>query len=104
MENKKRVRITIELPNRFVGLLKANITMNLKHFGDKEAMEEREEKELDPIHLVAKLVCMEACGAPESQIWAETPLMWRDEDASPILIHEERRVYLDGKLIGGGAK
>jgi hypothetical protein len=49
------------------------------------------------------LILQEARGAVEDQIHASTPMMWRDADG-PLLIHDERRVYEDGKLIGGDKK
>ncbi len=87
----KRVRVTIELPNAFVGLLKSNcellgITKWLR--GEDEC------PPLDPRGILAMLILAEACGETECRIDAATPPMWRDIN-SPTLIHEERRVYDD---------
>jgi hypothetical protein len=55
---------------------------------------------LDAGSIVAWLVLMEARGQTEMLIHAATPMMWRTAEG-PEMVHEERRVYQDGKLISG---
>ena len=88
----KKVRVTVELPASFVGML--DVSMHMK------AMTEDDISRLDAAGILAWMVLMEAKGATPEQIHAMTPPAWRDEK-SPSMVHEERRVYADGKLIAG---
>jgi hypothetical protein len=88
----KRVRVTVELPASFVGMLDTSMHM--------KAATEDDISKLDAAGILAWMVLMEARGATPEQIHAMTPPAWRDSD-SPEMVHEERRVYGDGKLISG---
>lgn len=79
----KTVRVTLELPSRFVRLLRSQITLSGIHNKD----------EMAPIELVGLLVCSEALGMAETQIAMSVPIQWRDSEYEPLVIHEERRVY-----------
>ncbi len=92
----KKVRITLELPESFIKLLNAKAQLsNWQRLmtGDEPA------PELDAGSIIAWLTLLEARGAPENDIHAATPIMWRDANA-PLVIHDERRVYIDGVLHG----
>ena len=95
----KSVRVTIELPSRFVGML--HNTLSLKGVTKWLAGEDGV-KRLTAEDLVAMLILAEAKGATKEQIAMAVPHEWREAGLEPTLIHEERRVYEDGKLIGGG--
>jgi hypothetical protein len=85
----RAVRITFELPVSFIRLLDAKVQMQGWHntaLGDG--------KEMDPAGILALLALMEARGAPEDQIHASTPLMWRTA-GGPELVHNERRVLFE---------
>ena len=96
----KRVRITLELPSSFLRLLNAKAT--LKGWTRHDPRNDNNEiaPELDAGGILAWLVLMEARGGIEEEIHACTPMMWRT-DGCPELIHDERRVYEDGKQISG---
>jgi hypothetical protein len=94
----KRVRVTVELTNRFIGLLQASCQMK----GLLPRSDETEKQDLDPVGLLAALVLGEARGATELQLSLLVPPKWREDDLEPKLIHEERRVYDGDRLIGGG--
>ena len=88
----KKVRVTVELPSKFVSILNTSLHM--------KAPIEDDICKLDAAGILAWLVLAEARGAPPEQIHAMTPPMWRDSD-SPELVHDERRVYEEGKQISG---
>lgn len=94
----KKVRVTLELPERFIRLLNAKATLSgwTKWLADSD----KTPPELDAGDLVAWLILQEARGAPENDIHMATPMMWRDCN-SPELIHDERRVYDDDQIISG---
>lgn len=98
----KTVRVTLELPNSALALLKAKAELAgwTKWLPDYSGVDTP--PVLDIGSLIAFLVYLEARGAPAEQIHAATPHEWRD-DRCPILIHDERRVYQDGKLVGSGS-
>ena len=99
--NPKTVRVTIELPGSALRLLRAKAELS----GWSRWMPSYDGDEKLPVmdigSVVAWLIYLEARGAPAEQIHAATPPMWRDED-SPVLIHDERKVYQDGELVGSG--
>jgi len=92
----KKVRLTIEVDQQFLRLLRANIEMTKPLrgwlFNDEDA------GDITPPQVLGLLVYMEARGATVAQIAASTPFMWR---SNIDLIHDERRVYQDGKQISG---
>lgn len=94
--NSKRVRITLEVDQQFIRLLKAKIELTAHMRGWLHNNDEA--GELDPSQVLGLLVYMEARGATEAQIAASTPFMWRP---NIDLIHAERRVYENGKQIAG---
>lgn len=96
----KRVRITLELPSSFLKLLNAKATLRGWTNHDPRNDSDKIVPQLDAGSIVAWLVLMEARGGTEELIHASTPMIWRT-DGCPELIHEERRVYEDGKQIGG---
>ena len=98
---KKCVRITLELPNSFVGLLSAKA--GLSRWKDKAMGDAGERSHFDAGDIVAWLVMLEARGVTEEEIHVLTPMMWRDSEG-PVLIHEERRVYQDGVQISPAPK
>ncbi len=95
----KRVRVTIELPSRFVRLLQASCEMK----GLLPRENSTEKQELDAVELLAALVLGEARGATELQLSMLVTPMWRERDLEPMLIHEERRVYDGERLVSGRA-
>lgn len=95
----KRVRVTIELTSRFVGLLQASCEMK----GLLPRPDGMEQQEPDAVGLLAALVLGEARGATELQLSMLVPPMWREGDLEPKLIHEERRVYDGDRLVSGHA-
>jgi len=88
-KTKKRVRVTLELPESFVRLL--GVKAGLSNWKDRAMGDAGERSYLDAGDIVAWLVYLEARGAPENEIHALTPMMWRDSEG-PELVHEERRV------------
>jgi hypothetical protein len=87
----KKVRITIELPNSAVKLLHMSLLIKFPKLDQLD-------RSIDISDLVSLLVCMEAMGMTEEQIHENIPSIWQGAD-NPALIHEERRVYEDGKQI-----
>ena len=83
----KKVRITLELDEEFVRLLKANCAMS--GLGDMREVS----KSHDPMMILAMVTNLEARGATEQQIHEETPLEWRGKI---VPIHDERKVIVDG--------
>lgn len=94
----KRVRVTLEIDQQFIKLLRANIEMteNVRGwlFNDHDDVA----GDITPSQVLGLLVYMEGRGGTEAQISASTPFMWRPNIA---VIHEERRVYVDDKLASG---
>ena len=84
----KRVRVTLELTERFVKLLYASC--QLANILPK--MDGTERAQLTPIELIAMLVLAEARGAPEEQIASMIPLEWRDAEIEPQVVHDQRQV------------
>lgn len=86
----KTVRVTLELGPGF-----------FRHLHTNQQLEKtmRPDKQMTASQLVARLVYMEGRGAPEAQIDTETPIEWWED--GPKLIHDERRVYEEGKQIAG---
>jgi hypothetical protein len=79
----KKVQLTIQLNNSFLKLLRAQCTLeglgNLKETSKKHTA-------MDVLSLI---VLLEAMGATEEQIHAETPPEWRNDIEA---IHEKRLV------------
>lgn len=92
----KKVRVTIEVDQQFLRLLRANIEMNKAVRG--WLFNNEDAADITPPQVLGLLVYMEARGGTEEQIHASTPLMWRHNIE---MIHSERRVYQDGKLLSG---
>jgi hypothetical protein len=84
---QRKVRVTLELPSKFVGLLNAKMMLSGYLTAD----------ELDAGQLIEMLVCLEARGAPPEEIWAKTPMMWRDE-YGPVILHDKREVIDEAAL------
>lgn len=99
MPTEKTVRVTLELPNRFVALLMAKANLSGWNRWLPDCPEGEHLPQLDAGDIVAWLVALEARGATEEVIHAATPMEWRN--AAPELIHTERRVYQDGQQIAG---
>jgi len=87
----------LELPESFIRLLKAKAEFQ---GWTKWAKGDEDVPEMDAGAILGWLTFMEARGATEEEIHAFTPMMWRDAEG-PSCVHEERRVYEDGKLISG---
>lgn len=99
--SEKTVRITLELPSSFLNLLNVKATLAGWTKYTHDAPEPRVNRDtLDAGGIIGWLVLMEACGHHETLQHASTPMMWR-QAGGPEVIHEERRVYEDGKLIAG---
>ena len=95
--SEKTVRVTLELPNSFLRLLNAKADLaGWTRWGK----EEDNPPELDAGSIVGWLVLMEARGQTEALQHAATPMMWRMA-GGPEVVHSERRVYEQGKLISG---
>lgn len=92
----KRVRVTIEVDQQFLRILRANIEMTKTTRG--WLLNNDDAGQLTPSQVLGLLVYMEARGGTEAQINASTPFEWRP---NIDIIHNERRVYQDGKLISG---
>lgn len=92
----KRVRITLEVDQQFLRLLKANIEMTRPVRG--WLYNNDDVGDIPPSAVLGLLVYMEARGGTEAQIHASTPPMWR---SNVEVIHDERRVYEGCKQISG---
>ncbi len=79
----KKVRITLEMDSSFVSLL--NVNCQLSGLGNLK----EDYKKHSPSDVVALISLLEARGATEDQIYAETPIEWRN---SIQVIHSERKV------------
>lgn len=90
----KRVRVTVEVDVQFIKLLEANIHLNRQMRG--WLLNNDDAGDLTPPQVLGLLVYMEARGGRAEQIHAATPFMWRPNIE---IIHDERRVYENGKLI-----
>jgi hypothetical protein len=84
----KKVRITLELDQQFLRLLRANIEMNSATRGWLLGTDEA--SHITPSQVLGLLVYMEARGGTVEQISISTPFMWR---SNIDVIHDERRVY-----------
>ena len=84
-KKEKKVRVTLELSTSFLRLLGAKAVFR----GWTSCLLD-DTSELDVGDVVAWLVYLEGRGAPDAEICAVTPLMWRN--AGVELVHEERRV------------
>lgn len=82
----KRVRITLEMDASFLRLLNTNC--QLSGLGNLR----ENYKQHDPSQVLAVVAMLEARGATEEQIHAETPIEWREGLQA---IHSERKVYSD---------
>lgn len=91
----KRVRVTLELDSQFIRLLNANVNLSGAMMAQLKGDPSRQ---LSPKEVLAILILGEARGATEEQLHMATPHEWRPNIE---LIHKERRVYQDGKLIAG---
>lgn len=94
--NSKKVRLTVEVDQQFIRLLRANIEMTKNVRG--WLLNNEEAGDITPSQVLGLLVYMEARGGTEAQIGASTPFMWR---SNIDVIHTERRVYENGKMISG---
>jgi len=101
----KRVRVTIEVDLSFLNLLRANIELTKSVRGwlpkGEDAADEDAADEAGNVtasQVLGLLVYMEARGGTELEIGASAPYVWRPH---VDVIHAERRVYEDGKLISG---
>lgn len=92
---EKRVRITLELDSQFIRLLNANVNLSGAMMSTLKGDPTRQ---LSPKEVLAIMILGEARGATEEQLHAALPLEWR---SNLELIHNERRVYQQGKLIAG---
>lgn len=92
----KRVRITLEVDQQFLRLLRANIEMTRPVRG--WLLNNDDAGDIPPSAVLGLLVYMEARGGTEEQIHASTPPMWR---SNVEVIHDERRVYTGHKLMAG---
>jgi len=79
----KRVRIMLEMDEHFVRLLKAACTM--KNLGNLRT----DSKQHSPPETLAIVTLLEAMGASEEQVHAETPPEWRPHLSA---IHDSRKV------------
>lgn len=86
----KTVRVTLEITPEF-----------MRHFHVNQILENQSLRhdQMTASQLVARLVYLEARGAPEDQIHSETPMGWRAD--GPNILHEERRVYENGQQLSG---
>lgn len=82
----KRVRITLEMDNSFVSQLRANCTM--QHLGNLR----EDYKPHTAMQALGMVALLEAMGATEEQVNAETPMDWRNNIRA---IHEDRKVLED---------
>lgn len=89
----KKVRITLELDDQFIRLLNANVNLSGAMMSSLKGDPTRQ---LSPKEVLAIMVLGEARGATEEQLHAALPLEWR---SNLELIHSERQVFQDGKLI-----
>lgn len=96
----KRVRVTIEVTESFVGLLCAQIRLHGRIRGHLPGTKGDADGELTPSDVLALVAAMEAKGELSHVADAAVPLTWRPEIN---VIHEERRVYEGGELVGSGA-
>jgi hypothetical protein len=92
--SEKKVRITIEMSNSFVNLLNAGILLEGLHDIKNNT------KKISPMQVLALLSCMEAMGFLPDSIKDTIPADWIGDIS---IISEERKVYEDGKLMGGGS-
>ena len=99
MAKNKSVRVTIELPSKFVGMLYNTLSLKgvTKWLSGEDGV-----KRLTAEDLLSMMILAEAKGEIVERIDMAVPHEWREDGLEPTLIHEERRVYEDGKLIGGG--
>jgi len=79
----RKVRITIELDNEFIKLLRANCTLS------KLGNLNKDYKQHTPIECLGIVALLESMGATEAQVNAEIPFEWRPHIQ---VIHEERKV------------
>lgn len=91
----KKVRVTIEVDEQFVRLLKANV--QLSGLGNLRELA----KQHQPMAVLGVVVLLEAMGQTPENIHAETPIEWRNNIEA---ISSERRVYMDGVLISNETK
>lgn len=88
----KTTRVTIELTPEFLRHL---------HVNQGLLRATRQDQPMTASDILARLVYLEARGALPGIIHGETPLEWRQGNEGPTIIHDERRVYEEGKLING---
>jgi hypothetical protein len=93
----KKVRLTLEVDDQFIRLLNANVNLSGAMMSTLKGDPTRQ---LSPKEVLAIMVLGEARGATEEQLHAALPLEWR---SNLELIHSERQVYQDGKLISAPA-
>lgn len=96
LADNKRVRVTLEISQSFLRLLRANIEMTKAVRG--WLFNNDDAGDITPSQVLGLLVYMEARGGTTEQIAASTPFMWRPDID---VIHDERRVYLGSKLMSG---
>jgi hypothetical protein len=92
----KRVRVTIEVDSQFIRLLEANINMTAAVRG--WLLNNEDAGDITPCQVLGLLIYMEARGGFPERIHLSTPFMWRP---NIDIIHDERRVYEEGKQISG---
>lgn len=85
----KTVRLTLELSEDFIKLLKANLELS-------EAKNKVENNLAEPCTMLGLMVCAEARGGLPEHINSLLPPERRHEIK---FIHENREVYQDGKLV-----
>lgn len=88
---EKVVLVTLQIPSEFLRALRTNVMFKKTLSPDAP---------LTAGDLVARIVLMEAMGAPADQIAAEFPMEWRQGQTLDV-IHDERRVYQNGEQIAG---
>jgi len=93
-----RVRITLEVDSSFLNLLRAKCTLKGWTRWSPNYKGEELPPELDPAGVLAILVLGEGLGQVSEVIDATVPPTWRPH---VDVIHDERRVYSEGKQIGG---
>lgn len=96
----KKVRITLELSNSFIGLLHASCEIKGLTAIAAGTSEADRRAGPDVVGVLAISVLGEARGMKPLQIHAAIPPEWRPDIE---VIHDERRVYDDGQLVGSGA-
>lgn len=90
----KKVTVAVTLDSSFVNLLNANVSMRYPGWSSGEI-----DKEVDVAGALAIAILAEARGAPELQVHASIPHMWRPHIE---VAHELRKVEVLTEKAGKG--